>query len=169
MLHKRQTLNVTNRRSITTFFNRVTEIFERKFDGFVATVEDTNAVEVDANHELNIDVGAIIDEITDKILEGEFGNQCPDEIASQCVQAGGTIDCAGKAVNEELTAVPPGEWSEYREWEATMPVDYYVSVWADGLPLVKFEDYTTTTDGTVVINEELANEDLILTARYVVA
>jgi hypothetical protein len=42
MLRKTQQLTVSHRRPATSFFNRLQEVFERKFDGFPAAVDDAS-------------------------------------------------------------------------------------------------------------------------------
>src|SRR5574338_714677 len=80
MLHKKTTLTVESRRSVTAFFNRLQDRFERKFDGFPATIEGGSMPAVEEGPVENVDYGSIIEQIASGIYSPPTAEipQCPD-------------------------------------------------------------------------------------------
>lgn len=153
MLHKKQELTVSNRRSVTTFFNRMMEQFERKFDGFPASVEGGAMPAV--TEDTHADYTGVEIDITDYLDKP----QCPDVVdpATNCVAG-----CSGEVVTTDL------EYSD-GSYSAPYDVDYYVSVWWEGVIMVKDEDYTVNEDKTITFNMVPIDSQPSVTARYMVA
>lgn len=106
MLHKTTELIVSQRRSVTTFFNRVTDQFERKFDGFPATVDPAISAASSESAISDVDMDAIIDSIS-----GTFSSSggdippCPD---SPCYDQGNAF-CWSEEFNS-ITNSPGDGW-----------------------------------------------------------
>lgn len=87
MLHKKQSITVSNRRSVTQFFNRVQDSFERKFDGFpalIGTPGSTPAIEEGA---IDFNQDELIDAITGAVTSTETSEIpiCPTGPEEECV------------------------------------------------------------------------------------
>jgi hypothetical protein len=139
-------------------FNRMLEQFERKFDGFPASVDDGAMPAVTEQTHTDYIGG-------DLLIDDYFATekpQCPDVE----VPTDPNVDVSGNTVTEALTFFS-AEAHGSREYAASLPVKYFVSVWLDGLVLVLNEDYTVTDDKHVTIGEVSAGA--VITARYVVA
>jgi hypothetical protein len=161
MLLKKSTLTVENRRSVTTFFNRITEQFERKFDGFPAAVQGNTAELTLDPDTTGVNIGDLIDKISGEFLDSQTP-QCEDISGAEADSCLSDPDgCSGKSYTEVLIGLGGDEY------EASLPVDYFVYVWVDGLAAFLGEDYTVTESKTVLFNVDTTDAEIM--ARYVVA
>lgn len=95
MIKKRTDITIHNSRSVTEFFNRTLDNFERKFDGFPAI--QLTPPSVPALQEESPDYSEYVDEIIDNIAQREIGGftpPCPD------VDVGGCVDAANCFYND---------------------------------------------------------------------
>lgn len=132
MLHKKSKIDVSNRRSVAAFFNRMQEVFERKFDGFPATVEGDT---MPAMHDESIaeDAGIELD-ITGYL---DVVPQCPDQSVDDCY---GTPETQPVILEDALTTHGWGQAKRviYRPAANQTQVALGLGSGSDGLGYVPF-------------------------------
>lgn len=82
MINKKTSVEIHQNRSVTTFFNRLTDNFDRKFDGFPAIPADpsvTPAAQSGTDGFLDFNPQDIIDEIANSYQDSATP-PCPDEV-----------------------------------------------------------------------------------------
>lgn len=122
-MKKKQNVTIEQGRSVTTFFNRVLENFERKFDGFPALIEgarETPAIAENSDPYLSYNPQDIIDAIARSVLDASIP-------PCQTIE-GELIENAGAYVTPT-------------------PSKYVKEVWYDGMLVVKDVDYSEIDGG----------------------
>jgi hypothetical protein len=151
--------------------HRHTDVFERKFDGFPATIVGGTMPAVDEESITEgIDYGPIIDDIAGSIIDSEKP-ECGDiqltGFEGDYTQYGG-----GQAIFAPLHNVEGSAFDD-REFAPPNPAKYYVEVYIDGLLSVEYEDFTYNYDEdpqtfkNIIIPIPSYHEDIEVRARYV--
>lgn len=151
MMKKKQNITIAQGRSVTKFFNRVLENFERKFDGFPALIEGANetpAMVENADPYADYNPQDIIDAIARAALDAG-ADQCPD-----CTSGCGS----GEVTTDSLLT------SDFTSYTTPVPNKYILDVSYDDLRAVRDIDYTVV-DGVVVVSPPL-DADTIVKARF---
>lgn len=159
MIVKNKSVVISQRRSVTTFFNRTLENFERKFDGFPAILlgaNQTPAVNEDSDDYSGFLDQDIIDEIAQSIQNGA-APPCPDVAGIECIDAPEL--CEGGTTFGTLTL-------EDGEYVTEFPKGHIIDVYFDGMLAVRDIDYSETADGIVTL--EVLEIGVIVTARYTI-
>jgi hypothetical protein len=123
-MKKKVSIDVAERRPLN-FANRITDIFERKFDGFPARLPPKQGrLQTEDGDIFGIDLEALIQ----KVIE-EQGPLIPDSTI---------LPCSGDATT--ITEVASGSGTS---WSVSETPRYIVDVWDDdGTPLVEGLEYT---------------------------
>lgn len=154
-MKKTHKLQVAKRRQ--SQFIRVREVFERKFDGFPAAIDPARLLTDEVSDETDIDMDAIIDEIVNDNQPEESSTIAP------CAQVDEDDALSGDTVTTELDlSLLPGP-----HYLAPLSVDYFISVWFDGILATEGTDYTE--DGDTIIPTPVLDAEVIVMAKYVVA
>jgi hypothetical protein len=144
MIKKRISIDVHQKRSVTQFFNRIVENFERKFDGFPALPADPNATPA-----YQESAGGFVDFNVDDLIDDSY---FPDSSTPPCA------DNEGEVINETLVY-------DSGSWEPSQPVKHYSDVYFDSLLAVKDIDYSDSTGSIIPVGD--LDPDTVVTARYV--
>lgn len=139
MLHKTTKMTVSNKRSVTKFFQRMIENFERKFDGFPAANESAQQTPA-------VQEGLVV------INPDDIGRLIGDQWQVN------TDPCASGSLTETLTFV--GEDG----WQSAYPAKYFTWVSRDGLRLIQDIDFVVE-EGLVLIPGSLSDDEVV--AEYV--
>lgn len=159
-MRKKISVTISERRKPSSFFGRVKEIFERKFDGFPAVPADPSGLEGYTTGDLGtVDQKQIVDEIS-KLIQKQTINfdtaPCPDyPCTAETANTSGTVCVSDMSTTNYITYTP------------VAPAKYYVNVYVDGTPMLINIDYTVVS-GNVVFGSALS-QDADVRARFVVA
>lgn len=170
MIKKKTEITIHQGRSVSNFFRKNLEYFERKFDGFPAislTPASVPAIQEGAEAYDNFNAEEIIDNIATAIVNSSGAiPPCPDEVIDPdggCYPTG-----AGDCIPPDSGTTVKGTliWTISDTFAAPTPVRYYTDVWYDDIMAVKDIDYTINDSNEIVPTSTL-DSNTIVKARYV--